>query len=375
MIKIQSITLREIVLPLKEVFQISSGATTDRRIFLLQLQDADGTEAWSECVAGRKPNYFPETIDTSWLAITDWLAERVLSREFESLEAVSPELNKNIRGHNMAKGALEMGIWALAAEKQGLALSKLLGGSREQIGTGISLGIQESPAALVEKVRASLSQGYLKVKMKIKPGMDFEFVAAVREELGDEAPLMVDANNAYTLHDVTHLQQLDHFGLMMIEQPLAWDDVVQHATLQKELQTPICLDESITSLAKAEDMVALGSGKIVNIKPGRLGGFASSISVHDFCADNNIPVWCGGMLESGVGRAHNVALASLSNFVLPGDVSPSSRYWEKDIVQPEWKMDENGMVSVPVEKPGIGVTVDMDRVDDLTVRSQQLVSP
>ncbi|MCG8608509.1 o-succinylbenzoate synthase, partial [bacterium] len=197
---------------------------------------------------------------------------------------------------------------------------------------------------------------------------------AVRVELGGEAPLMVDANNAYSLSDVAHLKLLDRFGLMMIEQPLAWDDVVQHATLQKELQTPICLDESITNLAKAEDMVALGSGKIINIKPGRLGGFAASVGVHNFCAEHNIPVWCGGMLESGVGRAYNVALASLPNFVLPGDVSPSSRYWGKDIVQPEWTMDKNGMVSVPLDKPGIGVAIDMDRVDNLTVRSQQLVS-
>ena len=186
------------------------------------------------------------------------------------------------------------------------------------------------------------------------------------------AKIMADANNAYTLADIDILKQLDQFGLMMIEQPLAWDDIIRHATLQQQLKTPICLDESITNLEKAEDMVALGSGKIINIKPGRVGGFTSSIAIHDFCQENNIPVWCGGMLESGIGRAHNVALASLPNFVLPGDVSPSSRYWQQDIVKPEWTMDENGMVTVPLDKPGMGVEVNMDRVDNLTVRSETL---
>src|SRR5436309_2327264 len=239
----------------------------------------------------------------------------------------------------------------------------------------ISLGIQASPAALVEKARAALERGYRKVKIKIKPGADVEYVRAVRQALGPEAPLMADANNAYRLGDTASLQALDGLGLMMIEQPLAWDDVLRHAHLQNLLKTPICLDESITSVDRAEDMIHLGAGRIVNIKPGRVGGFRQSKAIHDVCAAHGVPVWCGGMLESGVGRGHNVALASLPNFTLPGDVSPSERYWERDVVTPEWTMDEKGWMGVPVDRPGIGVEVDRDRVEDLTVRREELRAP
>ena len=374
MINIQSITLREIRLALKEVFQISSGSETDRRIFLLQLKDADGIESWSECVAGSSPNYLPETIDVAWLAIKKWVAPRVLGRNFQKPEDVQPTLEKNFRGYNMAKAAIEMGAWELAAQKRDVSLSRLLGGTRDQVATGISLGIQASPEALVQKVRDSLDQGYRKIKIKIKPGQDIDYVQAVRDELGDEAPLMVDANNAYSLNDLEHLKRLDQFGLIMIEQPLGCDDVVQHATLQKQLKTPVCLDESITGLDKAQAMVTLGSGRIINIKPGRLGGFRTSIAVHNFCQEHDIPVWCGGMLESGVGRSYNVALASLPNFVIPGDISPSARYWEQDIIEPEWTMDEHGMIDVPLERPGMGVKIDMDLIENLTVRCEQLVS-
>ncbi|MFQ6114176.1 MAG: o-succinylbenzoate synthase [bacterium] len=372
MLRIESITLIEIMLPLKEPFQISSGTVKDRRILLLQLKDSDGIVGWSECVAGERPNYSPETIDTAWLAIREWIAPRVLGREFKGPEEIYEVLEQDFRGHNMAKAAVEMGAWELSARIQEIPLAQLLGGTRKKIAVGISLGIQESPQALVVKVQEALAQGYHKIKIKIKPGADVEYVRAVRESFGPDVPLMVDANNAYTLEDLDGLVQLDQFGLMMIEQPLAWDDLVRHATLQKHLKTPLCLDESITSLDRAEDMVSLGSGKIINIKPGRLGGFTSSIAVHNFCAEHQIPVWCGGMLESGVGRAHNVALASLPNFVLPGDISPSARYWEQDIVTPEWTMDNQGMVTVPFDRPGMGVTVDLDRVKDLTVRRETL---
>ncbi|MFQ5824712.1 MAG: o-succinylbenzoate synthase [bacterium] len=372
MLKIECITLREILMPLKEAFQISSGTTKDRRILLLQLKDADGGEGWSECVAGSMPNYSPETIDTAWLAIREWVVPRLLGQRFKSPDELYDILEQDIRDHNMAKAAVEMGAWELAAQIQGVPLARWLGGTREKIATGISLGIQKNPEALIEKVKESLAVGYRKVKIKIKPGADVDYVRAVRDALGSEAPLMVDANNAYTLKDLDHLTQLDDLGLMMIEQPLAWDDLVKHASLQKHLKTPICLDESITSLAKAEDMVILGSGRIINIKPGRLGGFTSSIAVHDYCAEHNISVWSGGMLETGIGRAHNVALASLPNFLLPGDVSPSARYWEQDIVTPEWTMDDQGMITVPLDRPGMGVTVDLDRVDNLTVRCETL---
>ncbi|MBW8874070.1 MAG: o-succinylbenzoate synthase [Acidobacteria bacterium] len=375
MLRIEAITLREIALALKEPFQISSGTQSRRRIFLLELTSADGLVAWSECVAAELPNYSSETIDTCWHAIREWVAPRVLGRSFAGPEEVHPVLEQNFRGHHMAKAAVEMGAWELAARTEGVALSSKLGGTRYQIRVGISLGIQASPAALVEKARAALERGYRKVKIKIKPGADVEYVRAVREALGPEAPLMADANNAYGLEDAASLQALDALGLMMIEQPLAWDDVLRHAHLQNLLKTPICLDESITSVDRAEDMIHLGAGRIVNIKPGRVGGFLQSKAIHDVCAAHGVPVWCGGMLESGVGRGHNVALASLPNFTLPGDVSPSERYWERDIVTPEWTMDAAGWIVVPVDRPGIGVEVDRDRVEDLTVRREELRAP
>ena len=374
MLQINKIILREIRLTLVEPFQISSGTSSERRIFILDFWNPDGIIGWSECVAGGNPNYSPETIDTCWLAIEKWLAPRVLGKGFTEPEEIFPALDEDIRGHNMAKAAIEMGAWELAARIKQIPLARLIGGTRDKIATGISLGIQESPAVLVEKARLCLGQGYRKIKMKIKPGKDIEYVAAARDALGPDAPLMADANNAYSLDDIDHLRQLDQFGLMMIEQPLAWDDVVKHATLQKKLKTPICLDESITGLDKAGDMAALGSGQIINIKPGRVGGFAQSIAIHDFCQGHSIPVWCGGMLESGIGRAHNVALASLPNFVLPGDVSPSRRYWQRDIVIPEWTMDNTGMVKVPLDKPGMGVEVDVDWIENLTVREETLTA-
>lgn len=372
MINIESITLREIALALKEPFQISSGTQSHRRIVLVELRGADGATGWGECAAGESPHYSPETADTVWLAIREWVAPRVLGRSFGGPEEIHPVLEKNFRGHNMAKAAIEMAAWEMAARREGVSLSKKLGGTRDRIRVGISLGIQASPEALVGKARAALERGYRKVKIKIKPGADVEYVRAVREALGPEAPLMADANNAYTLEDVDRLVALDDLGLMMIEQPLAWDDVLRHAELQKRLKTPICLDESITSVDRAEDMITLGAGRIVNVKPGRVGGFVQSRAIHDLCEAHGIPVWCGGMLESGVGRAHNVALASLPNFTLPGDTSPSERYWEKDVVTPEWTMDREGWMNVPVDRPGMGVEVDLNRVDDLTVRRADL---
>lgn len=375
MFRIDRIALREIRLPLKEPFRISSGVVTDRRIALLELTDADNVTAWSECVAGEQPNYSAETIDTAWLAIETWLAPRVLGVAFDHPGAVFPVLDHNVCGHNMAKAAIEMGGWALAAQRDGIPLSRLLGGTRDRVSTGISIGIQANPQALVERARAALQAGYNKIKVKIQPGADVEFVRAVRDALGPDVHLMADANSAYTLEDADHLAELDAFNLIMIEQPLGRDDLLRHAALQKKLETPICLDESVTSVERAEDMIALGAGRIVNIKPGRVGGFAVSKAIHDVCRQHDVPVWCGGMLESGIGRAHNVALASLPNFTLPGDLSPSARYWERDIVVPEWTMDADGMVHVPLDRPGLGVSVDMDRVDDLTVQHVTLSAP
>lgn len=355
---------------MREPFRISSGVVSERRILLLQLRDADGRTAWSECVAGEQPNYSPETIDTAWLAIEEWIAPRLLGNSVEH-DRIYDLLEQDIRGHDMAKAGVEMGCWALTAARQQVSLSKLLGGTRAQVEVGISIGIQASADGLVERAQRAHAQGYRKIKLKIMPGRDIEYVAAVRRALPD-AHLMADANNAYRLEDADHLAQLDAFDLMMIEQPLDHMDVVQHAALQRRLRTPICLDESITSVLRARDMVELGSGRIINIKPGRVGGFTSSLRIHDLARQHGIPVWCGGMLESGVGRAYNVALASLPNFSLPGDLSPSARYWERDIVNPEWTMSDDGLVTVPRDVIGIGVDVDFDRVDELTVRKQVL---
>ena len=374
MLRLERLALREIRLALKEPFRISSGIVSERRVLLLELSDADGTSTWAECVAGEQPNYSPETIDTAWFAIREWLAPRVLGRSFDGPEVIHGVLSQNVRGHNMAKASLEMGMWALAATKEGVSLSKRLGGTRELIPTGISLGIQASPDALVQRAKAAFAQGYRKIKLKIQPGQDVEYVRAVRGALGAEVHLMADANSAYTLSDADHLAQLDAFDLIMVEQPLGRDDLVRHAKLQRRMKTRICLDESITDAERAEDMIELGAGKIINIKPGRVGGFAVSKAIHDICERNKIPVWCGGMLESGVGRAYNVALASLPNFSLPGDLSPSARYWERDVVIPEWTMDADGMVSVPRDEPGIGITVDVARVEDLTVKREALES-
>lgn len=372
MIKLDRIVLREIRLPLREPFRISSGEWKDRRILLCELTDSEGVHTWSESVVDDSPNYSPETIDTAWPTIVRWLAPRLLGVHIQSPSDVHGILAHDVRGHSMAKAALEMGCWAIASIKAGLPLARFLGGTRDEIATGISLGIQASPEVLIEKAAKAAAEGYQKVKIKITPGKDVEWVSAVRRALGAGVHLMADANNAYTLDDAEHLAGLDDLGLMMIEQPLAHDDILRHAELQRKLKTPLCLDESITSLERAQDMVTLKAGKIINIKPGRVGGFAQSIAIHDFCAEHGIPVWCGGMLESGIGRAYNVALASLSNFTLPGDLSPSNRYWNQDIVTPEWTMSSEGMVRVPLDEPGIGVAVDVERVESLTVRKEEL---
>lgn len=366
------LVLREIRLPLRERFEISSGWVDERRILLVQLHHPDGPVIWAECVAGERPNYSPETIDTAWLAIREWLGPKVLGHAFHRPEEVSPYLAAGVRGHPMAKAAVEMGFWCMAAELDQVSLAARLGGTHAQVPVGISLGIQDSPEGLATKAAAAIDAGYRKVKIKIRPGADHRYVGAVREAVGPEPGLAVDANAAYSLADAEHLRRLDVWGLMMIEQPLAAGDLVRHAELQSRLRTPVCLDESIVDLASAEDMISLGSGRIINVKPGRVGGFAPARAIHDVAEAHGMPVWCGGMLESGIGRAYNVALASLRNFGLPGDLSPSRRYWERDIVDPEWSMTENGLVDVPLQVPGLGVAVDVDRIEDLTVRSEAL---
>lgn len=369
MIELTRVRLREIRLPLREPFQISSGVAHERRICLLELEDVDGVTAWAECVAGSRPNYTPETVDIAWCSLVEWLIPRVLGQSFDGPERVFPALHRDLRGHYMAKAALEMGIWNLEARRQGVPLAELIGGERKKVPTGISLGIESEIDVLIRKAREAVRDGYRKIKLKIEPGADVEVVAAVREALGPGAELAVDGNAAYSSEDSSHLARLDDCSLLMIEQPLGAGDLVRHAALQEKIRTPICLDETVTGPDRAQDMITLDSGRIVNIKPGRVGGYARSIAIHDLCARQDVPVWCGGMLETGIGRAYNVALASLPNFQLPGDLSPSRRYWEEDVVSPEWTMDGDGMVEVPRTDPGLGVTVDRDRIENLTVRT------
>lgn len=370
--ELESLILREIRLPLKEPFVTSTGVHEFRRILLLEMRSRDGYTAWSECVAPELPTYSPETIDTAWLAIREWFAPLLK----DGLAARAPELlgrlDADVRGHRMAKATLEMACWDLEAQRRQLPLAELLGGTRDHVPVGIAIGIQSDPPSLVEKVRRCLDQGYRKIKIKITPGADHQFVAAVREAVGPYVPLAVDANCSYSLADINLLRSLDEFGLTMIEQPLHHDDLVRHAELQKEIATPICLDESITSLERAEAMIRLGSGRIVNVKPGRVGGLAPAVAIHDLCRENGVDAWVGGMLECGIGRAYNVALASLSNFTMPGDISPSSRYWEHDVVRPEWTMSADGFMGVPFDRPGLGVDVDRDRIENLTQRAEHI---
>lgn len=373
-VTVGAIVLREVRLTLRRPFRISSGVQSERRILLLEVRGADGGAGWSECVAQERPNYSPETVDTAWWAVREWLAPRVLGREFRDPAEVGPALAEGVRGHRMARAAVEMGAWALDAERRGVSLSRRLGGTRKRVETGISLGIQDAPGALSHRVASAREEGYRRIKVKIKPGADRDYLAAAREAAGADTPLMADANAGYTPADAEHLASLDEFGLLMLEQPLDREDLLRHADLQARLRTPLCLDESLTAPERVEDMIRLDAGRIVNLKPGRVGGFAASRRIHDLCVEHDVPLWCGGMLESGVGRAHNVALASLPGFSLPGDLSASRRYWEEDIVAPEWTVEPDSTVRVPRDSPGLGVEVRRDRVEALTVRREELTA-
>ncbi len=368
MITLERLHLREIRMPLRTPFETSAGVQHYRRILLLEATDWEGATGWGECVAPEVPNYTEETIDTAWLALESWLAPLVLGTPLTAAAEVFDLLEEHVRGHRMAKAALEMTLWELEARKRALPLSRLLGGTRSEVAVGISLGIQPNRSTLEARIREALERGYQRIKLKIKPGRDVETVHAAHDLIDGQVPLSVDANNAYTLEELPIFKTLDRFGLLMIEQPLEWQDLVRHAQLQKELQTPLCLDESITGLSRVEDMLYLGSGRIVNIKPGRVGGFTPSLRIHALCQKHGIPVWCGGMLESGIGRAHNVALASLPGFTLPGDISESARYWAEDIVSIPWEMHRPGYLAVPLHRPGMGVEPNRDRIKALTVR-------
>lgn len=374
--------MREIHLPMVEPFHTAAGVVDSRRVLLLEVMDADGLTAWSECVAESLPSYSPETVDSCWLALSEWIIPAILGVAFESAETIHDALDERVRGNRMARAAIEMSAWALESCHRGMPLAALLGkhsdtarrlarAPRPFVETGVALGIHDAPELLAERATIEVQAGYRRIKLKVSPARDVQFARAVRDAIGPGISLTVDGNCSYSHGEAAHLsalRSLDRLGLGMIEQPLARDDFVGHAELQRLLLTPICLDESIVDSASVGKMLALGSARIVNIKPGRVGGFRQSLAIHDMCAGAGIPVWCGGMLETGVGRAYNVALASLPNFTEPGDLSPSSRYWPRDIVVRPWTMDAMGRVEVPLDRPGIGVDVDEAWVDEITVR-------
>jgi O-succinylbenzoate synthase len=367
--RIRSMTLRELQMKLLTPFQISVGRTEVRRILLIEA-DVDGVIGWGECVAGETPAYSPETTDTAWHVLPDHVWPLVRGKEFDSAADIW-KLLELVRGHNMAKGALEAAVWDAEARQKNVPLWKLLGGIRDEVSSGVSIGIKDSLDELVAAVKTELSAGYQRIKIKIKPGKDLEPVKRLRQEF-PTIKLMVDANSVYHLEDWPLLKQLEGFYLMMIEQPLGWDDLYSHVELQKKLETPICLDECIHTFEQAHAAIALRACKIINIKLGRVGGYAVAGQIHDLCQQNGIPVWCGGMLESGIGRAHNIALSTLPNFTLPGDISASSRYWQEDIIEPEVTVSPQGTIRVP-NGPGIGYEPRLDRIEKLAVRTVQLV--
>jgi O-succinylbenzoate synthase len=366
MIRIEAVQLREIHLPLVHYFETSFGRTYHRKIILVTVRTALGL-GYGECTAGEEPGYSSETTGTAWHVLSDFIIPALLGKEIEDAWAVNPMLSA-VRGHRMAKAAIETAVWDLDARLAGIPLSKQLGGVRGEIASGVSIGIQDSVESLLEKVRAEVAAGYRRIKIKIKPGWELEPLRRIREEF-PEVPLMVDANSAFSLADLPLLRELDRFHLMMIEQPLAHDDIVDHAVLQKELATPICLDESIHSLEDARKAVEMGSCRVINVKLGRVGGHSEAIRINDYCARQGIPIWCGGMLESGIGRAHNIAMSTLSAFTLPGDVSASKRYFVEDTIRPPVEVTPRGTICVP-DKPGIGYDVDWERVRRATVRVQ-----
>ncbi len=368
-LELDRLDLRELNLPLKYPFETSFGRMTNRRVLIVQAIDESGATGYGECVAMEGPFFSPETIDTAWIIIAKYIAPLLASgglRADNVFQRLSP-----IRGNEMAKGAVEAAVWDLESKILGLPLSKHLGGVRAEIACGVSIGIQPTTEELLEVIARELNSGYQRIKIKIKPGQDLGLVRAVRSRYNDIV-LSVDANAAYSIdRDAALMKELDHYDLLMIEQPLAAGDLVEHAKLQRQLSTALCLDESVASVANARDALELGACRIINIKLGRVGGFSQAREIQALALRRQIPVWCGGMLETGIGRAHNIAMSSLPGFTLPGDVSASKRYWDEDIIEPEVEVSSRGTIQVPTA-PGFGYRVRDDRMKELTVRSETI---
>ncbi|HEV2862951.1 MAG TPA: o-succinylbenzoate synthase [Pyrinomonadaceae bacterium] len=366
---IERIEMREIRLRLVHFFETSFGRTVERRILLLRAVDSDGAEGWGECTTGEGPFYSEEWVDSAWEVTRRFLAPMVMGHEVEGAAGVG-RLMARVRGNRMAKGAIETACWDLEAKRLGVPLWRHLGGVQEEIACGVSIGIQDSHEQLLEKIETELAAGYQRIKIKIKPGWDREVVERVRARF-PSILLMVDANSAYTLEDVPLFRALDEYDLLMVEQPLAYDDREDHAKLQRQIRTPVCLDESVRSAEDARKAIELGACRIVNVKLGRVGGHAEAGRVETVCREAGLPVWCGGMLESGVGRAHNIAMATRSGFTLPGDVSASSRYWAEDIIEPAVTVSPRGTIKAP-DAPGLGFEIKTGLIEKLTVRAETL---
>jgi o-succinylbenzoate synthase len=364
--RVESITLRKLQMRLRAPFETSFGITHDRPVLLVELH-ADGFTGWSEVTATAGPFYNAESIDIAWLVIRDFLAPRILGK---SLSAASEARGHfaAVRGHEMSRAGIENALWDIESQQRGIPLSQLLGGARTEISCGVSLSLQDSPEKLLEKVAAEVAAGYQRIKIKIKPGKDLAYISAVRKAYPNIC-LSVDANSAYTLDNVEALRGFDAFNLLMIEQPLWWDDIYSHSKLQKQLKTPLCLDESIHHLRDVQAAIDLSACRIINIKLGRVGGYSSAREIQAYCLDRNIPVWCGGMLECGIGRAHNIAVSTLPGYTLPGDVSASQRYWVEDVIEPEVTVTPQGTIRVP-QTPGLGYHVRHELIDRWTVEKE-----
>ena len=366
--KIEAITLREIRMPLVHFFETSFGRTTERRILLVTVH-ADGLTGWGECTAGEDPYYNEESIDTAWYVIRGYLAASLLGQDVKA-GVECPIRFARVRGHRMAKGALENAVWDAEAITKKIPLWQLVGGSLREINCGVSIGIQETPEKLLEKIGTEVDAGYQRIKVKVKPGWDINILEKIRSKFPN-ITLSCDANSAYTLNDIDHLKKFDEFNLLMIEQPLWNDDIAGHAVLQPQLRTALCLDESILHARDAMAAITAHACRIINIKLGRVGGFTEAILTHDVCRKADLPVWCGGMLEAGIGRAHNIAMSTLPNFRLPGDVSASKRYWKEDIIEPEVTVSAKGTIAIP-DSPGRGFAIREDLIEKLTVRKETL---
>ena len=369
--RIERLILREIELPLRAPFVTAFGEVTHRRLLLVELQDNDGTTGWGECVAGAVPGYSAETVDSAWATIADQLAPAAVGLEAADPSGTIAAIGDLAPGQPMARAAVEMACWDLAARREYLPLAELLGGTRTSVPAGIALGLAGTAEETAEAAANAVGHGYQRIKLKMQPGSDLDVVRAVRQRVGDGVALTVDGNGSYTRADFDHLAGLDEFRLQMVEQPLPAGDLEGHADLQRRLKTPVCLDESISTVADLDQMISLEAGRVLNLKPGRVGGFTSALTMVDRAEASGISLWVGGMLETGIGRAHNVALASLESFGLPGDLSPSDRYWHQDIVDPPWTM-EAGALPVPRAEPGIGVSVDEELVGSITTRVQEI---